>query len=202
MRWRGAVFVLALCTLEASGAQQATIEYALSPIDTSPTKQDILNVTDPGNSIDQLHSLAITMSVDFGVQIRAIRALPLFCQPSCKNDPGVAPARAALLDIFSLPPLGPNGLADRSGRTLLRLRAAIEALGEERSGEDADVDLIAPFLNDASRDLRATTARAMRTMCNQKAAPLLHERYQAEMIEQVKLAISDALRELTQCQPP
>jgi hypothetical protein len=198
MRWRGPVFILALCTLDAAGSQQPTIEYALTPIDTSPTRDQIAGVTAPNNSIDQLHTLAMNSMVDFGVQIRAIRSLPLFCQPDthCQNNPGVHPARAALLDVFAQMP------ADRSGRTLLRLRAAIEALGDARSNEDSDVDLIAPDLNDASRDIRATTAQAMRTMCNQKAAPLLRARYQSEMVDQVKLAISDALRELTQCQPP
>ena len=62
-----------------------------------------------------------------------------------------------------------------------------------------DVGLLVGLLDHASRDIRAATARALRDLCNSNAVVPLRMRYTVEPTEQVKLAISDALRILEQC---
>jgi hypothetical protein len=189
------LLALVLCTLPAHGADPTQIEiHTLTPIDSLPTKDDIVKLTGP-DGVPRLRELALSQTVDFGVQLRAIRALPHFCSPSCKT-PEIHPAHAAVLDVLASVP--PN---DRSGRGILRLRAGIEALGVVKSGQDSDVDLLVPFLGDASRDIRAATARALRDMCNTRAIVPLRARYQVEPTTQaqVRLAISAALRDLGQC---
>jgi hypothetical protein len=160
----------------------------LTPIDSLPTKEELVtNVTGP-DQVARLEELALNPTVDFGVQLRAIRAIPHFCVAPCSGSP-----RDALINILQKVP------ADRAGRTLLRLRAVIESLGVAKSGAPADVDLLVPYLDDASRDIRAATARALRDMCQTNAIVPLRARYQHEQVDQVRLAISAALRDLDQC---
>lgn len=188
----GFAAVLTLCALPAQGTQTTTTElHTLTPIDSLPTKDDIVNITGP-DVVPRLRELALSETVDFGVQLRAIRALPQFCSPTCVTHP----ARQALLDVFA------SLRKDRSGQTILRTRAAIESLGLTRSREDGDVDLIAPYLADGSRDLRATAAFALRNLCNNTADAPLRARFQVEQTTQVKLAISEALRDLKSCSAP
>ncbi len=161
----------------------------LTPIDSVPTKEEIVsNVAGP-DRVARLAELALDPMVDFGVQLRAIRAIPHFCASPCSGD-----ARAALLDILSK-----INLDDRSGRTLLRLRAVIESLGVARTGDPEDVQRLVRFLDNASRDVRAAAARALRDMCHTNAIVPLRARYQIEQVDQVRLAISAALRDLDQC---
>jgi HEAT repeat protein len=81
----------------------------------------------------------------------------------------------------------------------LLLRAAVEALGIARTGNPDDVPRLVPYLDHPSRDIRAATARALRDMCNTGAIVPLRTRYQNEQVDQVRLAISTALRDLGQC---
>lgn len=198
----GALVLVALCALPARGSDPTETElHTLTRIDALPTKEDIIRLTGVAGAIPQLRDWALDSTGDLGVQLRAIRALPHFCSPTCETDElePPHPAHAALLDVLaSLDP------GDRSGRSILRLRAVIEALGEIQSGRQSDVDLLQPFLGDASRDLRTTTARALGALCTPgKDATIfaLRARYQTEPIVQVQRAIEAALRRLTLCTP-
>jgi hypothetical protein len=164
--------------------------HTLSPIDSVPTKDELSSHVEGPDYVARLEALALDSTVDFGIQLRAIRALPSFCAAQCKDTP---PHIAVLAVIASVPS------TDHSGRALLRLRAGIEALGIVKSGKLEDVNLLVPFLDNASRDIRAATARALRDMCNTTAIVPLRARYQHEMSAQVRLAISAALRDLDQC---
>lgn len=152
-----------------------------------PTRTELDNVL--GDPVQQLRALALDPATDFGVRLRAIRSLPLYCQAPCTTD---AP-HLAILDVLAAIPSG------RTGTTILLTRATLEALGETRSGDDADVDLVIPFLGDLSRDLRATSARTLGRLCNQRAIDPLRGRFNVETIPQVQHAITDALRELDEC---
>jgi HEAT repeat protein len=77
-----------------------------------------------------------------------------------------------------------------SGSDLLVLRAAIEALGTLQVATDLTV--LAPLLNHPSRDIRTTTADALRDLCNSQAIAPLRVRYSEETVAQVQLAISQA----------
>ena len=83
------------------------------------------------------------------------------------------------------------------GSPVLLLRAAIETLGP--MGVASDVGVLVPLLDHISRDIRAATARALRDLCNTQAITPLRVRYAKEQTDQVKLAISEALRILDQC---
>jgi hypothetical protein len=190
---------LPLCMLSVDAAEDPTptlIEVrTLTRIDSFPTKDEVVFAT--GNDVVRLRELAMLDTVDFGLQLRAIRTLPHFCTPNC--NPNVVtlqnhPAHAAVLAVIA-------SVQDRSGHGILRLRAGIEALGLVRSGVDSDVTLLVPFLEDASRDIRAATARALQNTCNTLAIVPLRARYNAESVAQVRLAISAALRDLGQCSP-
>jgi HEAT repeat protein len=196
------IAALALCALPAHGADPTQIEiHTLTRIDALPTRDEIIRLTGP-NAIPRLRELAMNQLVDFGVRLRAVRALPHFCIPTCKSNPDTQPphpAHAALLDVLDDIP------HERSGRDTLLLRATIESLGIARSGLESDVELLLPYLGDASRDVRATTARALGDLCTvgrERAVVALRARYQAESVTQVRLAIEESLRTLGQCTSP
>ncbi|MBS1122286.1 MAG: hypothetical protein H6Q90_4514 [Deltaproteobacteria bacterium] len=192
----GVIFIVALVggmfVVPAQGEvpQPSELEIqTLTPIDSLPTKEELVtNVTGP-DQVGRLEELALNPTVDFGIQLRAIRAIPHFCGTPCSGS-----ARTALLNLLSR--ISPT---DHSGQTILRLRAVIEALGIARSGDPADVDLLVPYLDNASRDIRAAAARGLRDMCQSTAIVPLRARYQHEQVDQVRLAISAALRDLDQC---
>jgi hypothetical protein len=203
----GLLAFVALCALPAQGdplmqgLSPAEI-HALTPIDSVPTREaldDVLQAPDLPQRIVRLEEIALAASVDFGVKLRAIRALPHYCSASCRSD-GVGtgdPAHLAIRKIFTtLDPM------DHSGPAVLRLRATLEALGATRSGLDDDVALLVPFLGYGSRDIRVTAARALRDLCNVGADTPLRLQLQREHVEQVRLAISAALDDLAQCGPP
>ena len=196
MKYAGIVVVIALCTLPARGDQQqlaTNVIHTLTPIDSIPTKEEILAVF-PQNTVTQLASIAQDAGIDFGVRLRAIRALPQFCAASCA---GTTPHQTLVALLASINP------SDQSGLTTLLLRATIESLGIAKSGDPNDVSRLLPFLDNPRRDIRAATAFALRDLCNQTAVQPLRNRYNVEMgatgIPQVRLAISDALRDLAQC---
>jgi HEAT repeat protein len=195
------VILVALCVLPAHGADPPTIPelHTLTPIDTLPTEAEILDLhADP---VPRLRELALSVDADFGVRLRAIRALPQFCNnmvPSCQDDTdgNMHPSRSAIREVIE--GVAPN---DRDGRAILRLRAGIEALGAVKSAKQSDVDLLIPFLAHLSRDVRAATARALRDLCLPTAIAPLRNRYDEETVEQVRLAISAALGDLAVCSP-
>jgi HEAT repeat protein len=198
----GVIAILGLCALPAHGGDPPTTPeiHTLTPIDTLPTRDEILNLhPDP---VPRLRELALDeqQNADFGVRLRAIRALPQFCNsvPSCQGDTdaNMHPSRAAIREVISS--VSPS---DRDGRTILRLRAGIESLGSVKSAKQSDVDLLIPFLGHSSRDVRAATARALRDICLPTAEAPLRNRYDEEAVTQVRLAISAALGDLAVCSP-
>lgn len=164
--------------------------HAMTPIDSLPSKDEIIRLF-PTNTASQLADVAKDANNDFGVRLRAIRALPQFCLPSCTGSP----TQQSLLDLLhSVPPTEPDG------KTILLLRATIEAIGIARSNDTAVVDdHLASFLGNPSRDIRAATAFALRDLCLQNAVLPLRAQYNVELIPQVRLAISAALRDLETC---
>jgi hypothetical protein len=153
------------------------------------------------------------MSIDFGVQLRAIRALPDYCPvglPCGVCDPATDPScpgpaqpdtvvHATLVQLLA----NFNALQVPMAPDLLRLRAAIEALGISgvSSALTSDEAKIVGFLNNASRDVRATTAKALGTLAICTAKTALQTRFAAEQSAQVRLAISAALRDLASVCP-
>jgi hypothetical protein len=164
----------------------------LTAIDQAPTSQEIAGVL----AMPQLASLtqiaAGSPTIDPGVQLRAIEALTQYVSDATDQQQG----HATLVAL-----LGPDSryATATAGTDLLVLRAALEALGPVGRGDagDDDVGLIAPFLNHASRDVRTTAARALRDLGNSDALGLLRTRLAQESLPQVKLAISDAIRVLS-----
>lgn len=190
--------LLSVGVLPAHSADPTPLEiHTLTLIDALPTKDQILTFApDP---VPRLADLALSQSVDFGVRLRATRALPQFCSsssPTCKEDTDAQmhPVRVAIREVITS-----VGADARDGRSLLRLRAGIEALGAIQSGKQSDVDLLLPFLDHPSRDVRFATARALRELCMASAEAALRNRYDEEPVPQVRLAISAALGELAQC---
>jgi hypothetical protein len=198
----GIALLVGLCTLPARGQEGALedeeIRYALTSIDTVFTKQDLQVVLgSPTHELELLRQWALG-DKDFGARLRAIRAIPYFCpeQPVACRDAIIATLDYVDADDARLP-----------GQKVLRMRAAIEALGAARTGNPADVTRLAAFLNDSSRDLRVAAARALRDLCDPAAmAPLRARRTDAyghpvEQVKQVQLAIDEALAALAQCGP-
>ena len=162
---------------------------ALTMIDRLPTKAELVDAFAGQDATSSLIGIATDSGMDFGVRLRAIRVLPLFCPVSC----GGTSIHMTLLDLLSGTGAG--------GQTILRQRAGLEALGAIRTGDPADLSAVLPFLQHPSRDLRVATARAVAAMCNTQAIAPLRARYQIEPVEQVRIAISAALRDLDACAP-
>ncbi|MCX5747250.1 MAG: HEAT repeat domain-containing protein [Proteobacteria bacterium] len=185
---------------------------ALTPIDTVPDSAHLDAVfTQPVDVVLSEIALSVDLSVDLGVQLRAIRTLAGYC-PRSPSPPDPPPpcgigtithdTLTTLIDAYA-------GIAVPTPRDVLKLRAAIEALGisARSAGLDDDVTRLGQFLDHPSRDLRAATAHALGTLCNTRAIPLLRVQLQFESNAsgkpQVRLAISAALRDLGngQCTP-
>ena len=193
--------LLGLCALPAQG-QRAEIapqvKYALTSIDTPPTKQDLESIlASPDNELSVLHQYAIGTDLDFGVRLRATRAIPQFCaEPAdCRN---------AIIAIFN--DINATNGSSSSGRQLLRKRAAIEALAavltEHPDAEQPDdVPLLLGFLRDTSRDIRVAAARALRDLCNPDAIGALQQQRTLERVVQVRKTIDEALEAIAQCGP-
>jgi HEAT repeat protein len=192
MKSIAAAIGLAALVAIASGAtpiaQQAT--NTLTPIDTVPTRQQLDNAfSSPTNALDNLTALATDADSDAGVRLRAIHALAKYCASSPCVDSDVA--HQSLTTVIL------DNRNETSGFPLLLLRAATETIGTMRVS--SDLALLQPLLNHPSRDIRAATARALQDLCNSNAVAPLRIRYTQEGTEQVKLAISEALRVLEQC---
>ncbi len=199
MRLLGASCVIAFAlALPARG--DATFQLTqpvintLTPIDSLPSSQQINTAfnNSPTEALANLQQIANPTSfVDRGVQIRAVRALIHYCAttPCGLSDP----AHVALTNVAG------RYRDARSGSDLLVLRAAIESLGLLQV--PGDWSLLTDQLQHPSRDIRAAAARALRDLGNTRAIVPLRARYNIEGTEQVKIAISDALRVLGQPVP-
>ena len=174
-------------TMNLSSQAQNT----LTTIDTVPTRQQIDSAfgNQPQVALQNLTSIASDGASDVGIRLRAIHALAKYCAatPCTTNDV----AHQSLADLIN------ETRAETAGAPLLVLRAAIETLGTMRVA--SDVTMLITLLDHPSRDIRASTAKALQDLCNTQASSPLRVRYARETSEQVKLAISEALRILGQC---
>ena len=191
----GIAALLLLCALPARGQSVALapqILYALTSIDALPSKADLEAVlANPPNELAMLRGYATGSGYDFGVRLRAIRAIPHFCA----DRP--AECHAAILAVLD----GVDASDGSAGQKLLRRRAAIEALGAARAGDPGDVARLVGFLGDGSRDLRVAAARALRDLCDPAAIAPLRQRRDVEQVAQVRHALDEALAVLAECGP-
>lgn len=187
----GAIAIAARADASMVALSTATME-ALTPIDSLPDPAYLDAVTNH-QTATTLAAIAAGDTVDLGVQLRAIRTLPSYCPSAgpCGVGTLTHDTLANIVDAYDV-----GGTA--TPRDVLRLRAAIEALAlaGRTAGLDADVTRIAQFLGHTSRDIRAASAKALRALCNTQAITPLRVRLQSETVDQVKLAISAALRDL------
>jgi HEAT repeat protein len=181
-----ALLVAGLVTARSDTAPLAPPVVAmLTPIDTVPTKAQLDEVFGQQALAGLLPIALGAAGADVGVQLRAVHALIHY--------PG-AQAHDTLVALVA------GHQAATAGSDLLLLRAAIEALGVLQVA--TDLGTLTPFLEvEASRDLRATAALALRDLGNSAAIEPLRARYRRERTAQVRLAISEALRVLGQPLP-
>jgi HEAT repeat protein len=186
-----------LCALPAhgDGGPSLDIIHMLTPIDSVPTKEALTSVLQsPNNEVTVLRDFALDRTLDFGMRLRAVRALPHFCPDPPTPQPTAC--HQAILAVLNSIDTG----TDSPGQKILRRRAAIEALGAARSGLPEDVTLLADFLDDSSRDIRVAAARALRDICDPAAIePLRRQRDAQNEVPQVVHAIEEALAALQQC---
>ncbi len=176
----------------------------LGALDSAPTTVE-LNAAFMGSASSTAQSLAMISgdsTNDIGVRLRAIHALGQYCPlpgdpPPCT---GTDPSHLALTDLITT--LGAENLQVNGGSDLLLLRAAIETLGPLQVSGDAMALVNAQLLDHPSRDIRASTANALRDLCDPAGIVPLRTRLGFETVDQVKLAITDALSVLGECTPP
>ncbi len=205
---------VALCALPAQGAAPTLTDAVvgvLTPLDTVPTVA-ALDAAFQNKAVDGLIGLAINDDVDLGIQLRAIRALPLYCPAGVGTcGPGIDGHDTLVALITRYRDATEPSQAPQNA---LRLRAAAEALGATRSGLPEDVDLLITLLgqteptgdgNDAeivpghpSLDVRAAAARALGQLCNSDATSLLFP-HLMDPAAQVRNQVSAAIDRLRQC---
>jgi HEAT repeat protein len=186
----GASLLVAAAAAVATGttALPATVQNTLTTIDSVPTKSQIDSVFPSGQALTNLVTIAQDFSADKGVRLRAIHALAKYCPNPCADTEVAHQTLVSLIADYR---------QQIAGYDLLVLRASIETIGTLEVA--TDVDTLVPLLDHPSRDIRAATARALRDLCNPDAIQPLRVRHTAENTEQVKLAISEAIRILGQC---
>lgn len=200
MRKIAAFIVIAI----AAGAAATTtplspqVQHTLTTIDEVPTQAQVASAFGSGSDAITLAAMGLIgiaqdSTSDVGVRLRAIRALASFCPPISDTDPHCDPMSQTHQALTGL--LTANATSS-VGADIMTLRAALESLGALKVGSDEGQ--IAGFLDHPSRDVRATAALALRDLCNTTAISQLRTRLQHEATAQVQLAISSALRVLSQ----
>jgi hypothetical protein len=197
MKSIAAAFGLAALVAIASGAPiSPQAQETLTPIDTVPTRQQLDDAfSTPQLALQNLAALATVTDPNdpdnIGLRLRAIHALAKYCTST--------PCAASDVAHTSLETVIADNRDQTNGPRLLLLRAAIETIGSMRVG--TDLANLQSLLNHPSRDVRASTAGALQQQCSNssQASVSLRIRYSQEGTEQVKLAISEALRILEQC---
>jgi hypothetical protein len=186
-----------LCTLPAYGEPTTlpqSVVNALTPIDSVPSKSALNDAFPPQAALENLLSIALDRTNDLGIELRAIRALPSYCPPITQPcGPGTVVHDSLVALVVS------EQAAQRTPKDVLRLRAAVEALGQTRTGLASDVDTLMPLMASGSRDLRATVVRALLNVCNMQAIAPLNKSYVTERVAQVKAEIYAAIQDLRQC---
>jgi len=190
------ISVLAGIGVTASPTLSPGQTNTLTTIDEIPNYDQLVESLGSGSSGDAVANLAEAVSqssTGIGVRLRAIHSLVTICQAPNVCD-STSAAHAALANIIA----DPMYSTAPSGSNLLILRASIESLGQLK--QTGDASSLIGFLDHPSRDVRATTAFALRDLCNTQSAvqTALHTRLQHEATAQVQLAISAALRALSQ----
>jgi hypothetical protein len=195
MKLAGAALLLVALIAVAAASVQLTFERkaALTTIDTVPSTDDLAQAT--LSVPDDLVAIALAATddgstVDPGVRLRAIHGLAVYCTATGNSCPDGGAIHAALEQLIT------SNAGAHAGSDLLLLRAAIESDGPLKV--QTDLSFLAPLLDHPSRDIRAATARALAQLKNCQATSALRQRYQNESTDQVKLAISEALRILSQ----
>jgi hypothetical protein len=183
-----AALVLAIAFVARADTQlPQAVQDALSSIDSAPTATDLNMVLGP-TAVQELVLIAQDPQADIGILLRSLHALSQY--PQAVTSSTVAHDTLAAI-------VGNPTRRDSTAPTdILVLRAAIQSLGLLRV--QGDLALLTPqCLEHPSRDVRATTATALRDLGNPAAIPLLRGRLGSETVPQVQLAISDALRVLS-----
>jgi hypothetical protein len=177
--------VITVATASTMTLPQVEVD-ALTAIDTVPTRTQLDTIFGSGSASLTLIAIAQDTGADPGVRLRAILALGKYCPACATSDPlGI---NDVLLGLIA------DNRPATTGTDVLILRSAIESVGPLQV--PSDLAALTPLLNHGSRDIRAATAHALRDLCNSAAITALHERYQIESIDEVRLAISEALRDL------
>ena len=190
-----AIVVAGLVASASATALEPKATNTLTTIDSVPTRQQIDEAFSPQSALQNLASLATDPqnATDVGIRLRAIHALAKYCTstPCVETDVAHQSLKTVIQDNSH----------EITGSKVLLLRAGIETLGAMRLSADSDFLVVQMSLLDhPSRDIRAATARALSDICNGASAITpLRVRYSHELTEQVKLAISEALRILGQC---
>lgn len=190
--------VLALFAGSVSAGSSALpdkVQLALTLIDAVPTQVDIDSAfTDHQQAMQGLAAIATdngaTDAASRNARLHAISALSKYCTLPCNETDQ---AHQALVTIIQ------NTSLESTGFDAVVLRAAIEAIGPQRVG--SDLDLLVGQLQNPSRDIRAAVAHSLRDLCNTNAIVPLRQQQQTETSEQVKQAITEALRVLGQPSP-
>ena len=195
MKWPGTAIIgaIAFATAAHGGSimLSAQAQNTLTAIDAVPTPAEIdQDFNDPTMALTSLASIAEDPGTDVGIRIRTLHALTGYCTAPCADSDT---AHQALVQFITA------NQSDPAGTTIVMLRGAIEALGPQRVG--TDLDLLVPLLSHPSRDIRAATAHALRDLCNTDAITSLRTQQGQETSDQVRLAISEALRVLSQPSP-
>ncbi|CAN5644950.1 hypothetical protein BH11MYX1_BH11MYX1_28860 [soil metagenome] len=187
-----ALLVGVAAAAEGSPPLSAQIQNVLTPIDSVPTQLQLDTAfSDHSQALQGLVGISGDDATDTGIRLRAIHALTKYCAASPCVDSDLA--HQALVGII-------QATRDKLvGANVVVLRGAIEALGPQRVGND--LTLLVPLLEHQSRDVRAATVHALRDLCNTQAINPLRALLQHETTDQVRLAISEALRILGQPQP-
>lgn len=196
---------IALALITAAGVTSAALsqqqQNALTVIDTVATPNQLGSAFN-GQALPGLATVAQDGSADTGMRLRAIHALTFYC-PMRDDGTGtgnlVATCVAGDTALEALIQNVTAGAGAHGGTDLLVLRASVESLGKIGQHDTRPYPLILQFLGHASRDLRATVARALGDLGDCDAQLPLRQRFQQESTDQVKLAISDALRALATC---
>jgi hypothetical protein len=175
------------------------VQDVLTLIDTVPSQLELDSAFCPTPCSDHVPSMlgleaiasdsGATDSASRNARLHAISALSLYCI-GCEPITPEYQAHQTLSAIIQ------NTTGASTGFDAVVLRAAIEAIGPQRIA--GDLSLLLPQLQNPSRDIRAAVAHSLRDLCNTNAIVPLRQQQQAETSEQVKQAITEALRVLGQ----
>jgi HEAT repeats len=203
---------LILALLAGATAQGATVltqqaQNVLTTFDIVPTEAqlDTLAFSDHTQALQGLTQVATDVDSDIGVRLRAVHALSKYCASSqCLDTDTAHQSLVAVIANCSTNALGwqpamCSELNPDIGTAIVLLRSAVEALGPQRVG--TDVTMLEGLLTHPSRDVRAATVHALRDLCNTQAIGALRTQQQNETTDQVRQAITEALRVLGQPEP-